>query len=191
MKTLKLLVFGVLLMLAGSAQGQLSVSLHIGTPPAWGPAGYDDVRYYYLPDVEAYYDVQSSMFIYYSNNRWIRRSYLPARYRNYDLYHGYKVVMNDYRGNAPYSRFREHRMKYARGYRGAEQHNISPRNDKNQKQDRNHQANRPDNRPDQRNNAQHMQVQRNDKNNGHENNGNNGGGNKKENKNDRGEGKRK
>jgi hypothetical protein len=128
MKTIKLLVVGLMLMLAGSAQSQLSVNLHIGTPPAWGPAGYSDVRYYYLPDVEAYYDVQTSMFIYVSGNQWVRRSYLPTRYRNYDLYHGYKVVMNDYRGNSPYSRFKEHKVKYGRGYRGEEQRNVGERN---------------------------------------------------------------
>jgi len=43
------------------------------------------------------------------------------------LYNGYKVVMSDYRGNRPYSQFREHRMKYARGYRGHEQRNIGER----------------------------------------------------------------
>jgi len=123
MKTLKLLVFGILLMFAGSAQSQLSINVHIGTPPAWGPAGYDDVRYYYLPDIEAYYDVPSSMFIYLSGNRWVHRHHLPPRYRNYDLYGGYKVVMNDYRGDYPYEHFREHRMRYARGYRGEDQYN--------------------------------------------------------------------
>ena len=68
MKTLKLFVFGIMLLFAGSTQGQLSINVHIGTPPAWGPAGYNNVRYYYLPDVEAYYDVPSSMFIYFSGN---------------------------------------------------------------------------------------------------------------------------
>jgi len=142
MKTIKLLVFALMLILAGSVQSQLSVNVHIGTPPVWGPAGYDDVRYYYLPDVEAYYDVQTSMFIYLSGNRWIRRSYLAARYRNYDLYHGYKVVMRDYHGNSPYSDFREHRMRYARGYRGDEQRNVGERNDM---QQRSRVINRPEN----------------------------------------------
>ena len=127
MKTLKLIVFGIMLTLACSLQGQISVRLNIGSPPAWGPAGYSDVRYYYLPDVEAYYDVQTSMFIYMSGNRWIRRSYLPARYRDYDLYNGYKVVMHDYRGNAPYYNFRDYRVRYNRGYRGDAQRNIGER----------------------------------------------------------------
>ena len=127
MKTIKLIVFGLMLTLACSVQGQLSVRLNLGTPPQWGPSGYDEARYYYLPDIECYYDVPHSMFIYPSGNRWIHSRYLPSRYRNYDLYHGYKVVMNDYRGNAPYSQFRQHRTMYARGYRGGEQHTMRDR----------------------------------------------------------------
>ena len=133
MKPLKLFVVGLMFIFAASTQAQISVRVHIGTPPAWGPAGYSSVRYYYLPDVEAYYDVQNSMFIYMSGNTWVHRAYLPARYKNYDLYGGYKVVMN-YHGNAPYSNFREYRTKYARGYHGKAQRNIGVRNDKNKNQ---------------------------------------------------------
>lgn len=132
MKTIKLIVFGMILILAGSIQAQLSVRVNIGTPPQWGPAGYNSVHYYYLPDIESYYDVQNSMFIYYSGSRWVHRRNLPARYRNYDLYGGYKVVMNDYHGNRPYDHFREYRNRYARGYRGHEQHNIGERHDNRQ-----------------------------------------------------------
>jgi hypothetical protein len=127
MKALKLLVIVTLLFFAGSVQAQVSVHLSVGTPPMWGPSGYTDVRYYYLPDVEAYYDVPSSMFIYYNGYTWVHRPSLPSRYRNYDLYGGYKVPMSDYRGNKPYSNFRQHKMQYARGYRGQEQHNIGER----------------------------------------------------------------
>jgi hypothetical protein len=127
MKTFKLLAFGLFLLLAGSVQGQVSINVHLGTPPQWGPAGHSEARYYYLPDVESYYDVQTSRFIYFDGRTWVHRANLPARYRNYDLYNGYKVVMSDYRGNRPYSNFKSHKMKYARGYRGQEQHNIGVR----------------------------------------------------------------
>ena len=161
MRTIKLLAFGLMLTLAGSMQSQLSVNVHIGTPPAWAPAGYNDVRYYYLPDVEAYYDVQTSTFIYISGNQWIRRTYLPSRYRNYDLYHGYKVVMKDYHGNSPYANFREHKMKYARGYRGAEQHNVAERNQRKDMPQRHEVNNQPENKrnngnQDLRNNRQNQ-----------------------------------
>jgi len=129
MKTLKLVVIGILLFFTGSVQAQISVHLSLGTPPPWGPAGYSDVRYYYLPDVEAYYDVPSSVFIYFNGVSWVRRSSLPGRYRNYDLYRGYKVPMSDYRGDRPYSNFRQHKTLYARGYHGSEQHNLGNRPD--------------------------------------------------------------
>jgi len=111
----------MVLFLSGAMQAQVSVNISIGTPPPWGPVGYTEVRYYYLPDVEAYYDVQSSMFIYYGGGAWVRRAYLPSRYRSYDLYSGYKVVMTDYRGDTPYTHFKEHKMKYAKGYHGPAQ----------------------------------------------------------------------
>jgi hypothetical protein len=128
MKTIKLLAIALILTFAGSVQGQFSVNIHIGTPPAWGPSGYSGVRYYYLPDIECYYDIQNSTFIYLSGNRWIHNRNLPARYRNYDLNRGYKVVMNNYHGNTPYVNFRDYRTRYAKGYRGGEQHNIGERN---------------------------------------------------------------
>src|SRR5665647_1820712 len=127
MKALKFIVIGVLLSMAIPTQAQISVHLNLGTPPQWGPIGYSQARYYYLPDVEAYYDVQSSMFIYMSGGAWVHRKYLPRQYRNYDLYNGYKVVMTDYRGNTPYTHFTEYKSKYARGYRDIAQKTIGER----------------------------------------------------------------
>lgn len=124
MKTLKLVVIGIVLFLTNNLQAQVSVNINLGSPPQWGPVGYNDVRYYYLPDVEAYYDVQTAMFIYYVGGTWIHRTYLPTRYRNYDLYSGYKVVMSDYHGNTPYIHFKDYKMKYAKGYRGNGQKTI-------------------------------------------------------------------
>ncbi|MGV8945609.1 MAG: hypothetical protein ACOH1N_04215 [Lutibacter sp.] len=130
MKALKYTIIGIAFLFAGGMQAQISVNLNVGTPPLWGPAGYSDVRYYYLPDVEAYYDVQSANYIYYSGNNWVHRSYLPRQYRNYDLYNGYKVVMTDYRGNSPYIYYKQHKIKYAKGYRGSYQKTNGNRPDK-------------------------------------------------------------
>ncbi len=127
MKTIKLLIITIIILLAGSTQAQVSINVNIGSPPQWGPVGYNDVSYYYLPDVESYYDVRASMFIYFSGGVWVHRSYLPGRYRNYDLYSGYKVVMKDYRGNRPYDHFKEHKSKYKRGYHDHAQKTIGER----------------------------------------------------------------
>jgi hypothetical protein len=124
MKTLKLLVASLLLLLAVAAHAQVSVTVNIGSPPQWGPVGNDEVRYYYLPAIETYYDVHSSMFIFYSGGVWIHRANLPSRHRHYDLYSGYKVVMTGYHGGSPYDDFHSHKTKYAKGYNGGSQQTI-------------------------------------------------------------------
>lgn len=128
MKTLKLIAAGIVLFIATSSQAQVSVNVNIGSPPSWGPAGYSAVEYYYLPDVQAYYDIRASQFIYFGNGRWVRSRYLPRQYRNYDLYSGYKVVLNDYHGTRPYTYFKNHKAKYHKGYKGPQQRTIGQRN---------------------------------------------------------------
>jgi len=124
MKTVKGIIIGLVMLIAFTTKAQVSVNVSIGSPPLWGPVGYTEVQYYYLPDVEAYYDVQTAMFIYYGSGVWIRRAYLPSRYRHYDLYGGYKVVLTDYRGNEPYIHFKNHKVKYYKGYKGGNQKTI-------------------------------------------------------------------
>lgn len=130
MKTIKLLMVCLTILIAGFAQGQVSVNVNIGTPPAWGPVGYSDVRYYYLPDMEMYYDVHQSNFIYLHDNRWVYRNYLPVKYKSYNLYRGYKVPLQNYSGNYPYYFFKQHKVKYAKGYRGNLQKNIGSKGNK-------------------------------------------------------------
>jgi hypothetical protein len=96
------------------AQVRLSLNVNIGSQPDWGPAGYDHVDYYYLPDIQSYYYVPTRQFIYLSGGNWIFSYGLPPAYRGYDLYSGYKVVVNQPRA---YLYYPTHRRQYA-GYRG-------------------------------------------------------------------------
>ena len=93
---------------------QVSVNINLGAQPVWGPVGYDYVEYYYLPDIETYYYVPKRQYVYLSNGRWIHSAYLPNRYRTYNLYSGYKVVINEPR---PYLHFTNHKVVYAK-YKG-------------------------------------------------------------------------
>lgn len=136
MKTIKLFITAFLFFAGSTTQAQISVNVNIGTPapvvvespkvviaspPEWGPVGYDEVEYYYLPDIQVYYDIRLSQYIYFGNGKWIRSRNLPSRCRNYDLYHGYKVVLTDYHGHSPYSHFNNHKVKYHKGYKGKPQ----------------------------------------------------------------------
>ena len=124
MKTLKLITAGIFLFASSLMHSQVSVSVNIGTPPVWGPVGYANVDFYYLPDIEAYYDIRATQFIYFSGGKWCRSRYLPGPYRNYDLYNGYKVVLHDYHGTHPYYYFNTHKTKYYKGYKGGPQQSI-------------------------------------------------------------------
>lgn len=94
-----------------SAKAQINVNINIGSQPLWGPTGYDYAEYYYLPDIESYYYVPKRQFVYLDGGRWIFSTALPARYNNYDLYNGYKVVINRDR---PYLNFNDDRVKYVK-----------------------------------------------------------------------------
>jgi hypothetical protein len=92
-------------------EAQVNVNVNIGSQPLWGPSGYDHVDYYYLPEIESYYDVPDHQFVYLSNGNWIRSNGVPARYAGYDLYRGYKVVINS---PEPYRYYSTHKVKYAK-----------------------------------------------------------------------------
>lgn len=93
-----------------SSYGQVNVNINIGSQPIWGPTGYDYVNYYYLPDLDIYYNVPQQQWIYFDGGRWITAPALPPRYSNYDLYRMYKVVIND---NQPYLRNAVYQKQYA------------------------------------------------------------------------------
>jgi hypothetical protein len=117
MKNLKLVAIILVMFFASNTMhSQVSVNVNLGVQPSWGPVGYSSVDYYYLPDVQAYYDVRSTQFIFLNGGKWIHSNRLPVQYRNYDLERGYKVVLNDYHGSAPYTQFKYHKQKYYKGY---------------------------------------------------------------------------
>ena len=78
--------------------GCLSVSPMAGgeqySNPDWAPMYYPGVRYYYLPDIETYYDLSNQDFVYLDNGQWLFSNTLPSMYSSYDLYDGYEIALN-------------------------------------------------------------------------------------------------
>jgi hypothetical protein len=100
------------------SKAQVSVSLNVGnwTPPT----EYEDVNYYYLPDVDSYYYVPTHQYIYQSGGRWVFRNSLPPRYGSYNINNGYKIAVNRERAYRYYDYDRRH---YGR-YRGASANQV-------------------------------------------------------------------
>ena len=109
-----LFVLTILFSIHSQAQVKVNVNVNLGMQPAWGPVGYERVEYYYLPDIDIYYYVPRHQFVYIESGHWIFATALPVRYRSYDLYGGYKVVINE---PHPYRRCDYYRGRYGK-YKG-------------------------------------------------------------------------
>ncbi len=85
---------------------------NLSEQPSWGPAGYDYVYYYYMPEIEVYYYVPDHQFIYKAEGAWIISNTLPLRYAVFNFYKAYKVVMNA-GGIEPYLDHNVNKVEYA------------------------------------------------------------------------------
>jgi len=99
---------------SGTSNAQISLNLNfnIDTQPAWGPTGYDYVENYYIPDLDIYYNVPLHRYYYYNNGRWRYSSNLPSRYRSYNFYNTYKVVVNDKDPWKNHNKYKKEYLKY-------------------------------------------------------------------------------
>ncbi len=85
--------------------------------PAWAPP-YDDiqlVRYYYMPDIEVFYDVWNQEFVYLQDGTWMFTTSLPPLYAGFDPYDAYVVVLNE-RVYEPWMHFHYYVSHYPRYY---------------------------------------------------------------------------
>lgn len=116
-KILMACLIGFMSFFASSSNAQISVNFNVGSQPLWGPVGYDQANYYYMPDIDTYYSVPTRQYVYLQNDKWLFSNALPSHYSGYNLYNGYKVVMNSPR---PYLSYKTHKVKYAKykGYKG-------------------------------------------------------------------------
>ena len=178
------------------AEAQIHVNVNIGNQPVWGPVGYDYVDYYYLPDLDVYYNVPRQQFVYFDFGRWIFAASLPSRFGRYDLFNTYKVVINE---RNPWLRNTYYRNQY-RGYRGRQQSIIRDSRDQKYFVIRNHPEHdrfinnqRQNNNQRQQINNQRQQIpnnNRNDVNRNYQNRGNDNRGNGNRGNDNRGYGNR-
>ncbi|MFA9191064.1 hypothetical protein AAGV28_06735 [Flavobacterium sp. FZUC8N2.13] len=131
MRSLKLIVTGIILFAASTSQAQVSVNVNIGRPvvvrPAWVPRQHVNVDFYYLPEIQTYYDVNSSLYVYLDNGNWCRTRYLPSRYRSYDLNRAHRVELRGYHGSRPYSYYNNHKVKYYNNNRDSNRRYVEDR----------------------------------------------------------------
>lgn len=85
--------------------------------PSWAPyyGNPQLVRYYYLPDIECYYDVRNHEFIYMEDGEWMFGRSLPRIYSWFDLNNCFIVAL-DARVIEPWRHFHYYVAHYPRYY---------------------------------------------------------------------------
>jgi len=114
MKKKRLLILGISLFFLGSSMlsAQVGVSININLQPQWGPAEYDYVEYYYMPEYDIYYYAPQRQFVYLRGTNWVMTKSLPTQYHHIDLYNTYKVVINEPKPYLKHKYYANHYKQY-------------------------------------------------------------------------------
>ena len=105
--------------------------------PEWAPYYMRslNVRYYYFPDLQIYYDLGSKKFIFPKEQGWSYSPRLPfTMYGELDLYETHVVPLES-QEQFIFQHFEEHRKAYPRGYRYHPPLEDSPGNNNPSKKD--------------------------------------------------------
>ncbi|MBU6120334.1 hypothetical protein [Hymenobacter siberiensis] len=104
------LAFGAFAVFAtpAPAQAQVNVDVNVGRP-AWGPAVPQGTQFYYIPEIDGYYDLYAQQYIVYRNGQWLPVAVVDG----YDPYQFHPMVL-DYRGRQPWVYVGAHRDRYPR-----------------------------------------------------------------------------
>jgi len=103
-----------------NAQFGVNVNVRLGLP-AWISGGYAESEYYYMPEIDAYYNVRLQQFIYMDGGNWIFSSRLPGMYAGFDLYNCRKLPVY---GDRPYLHGDIYRERYAQYRNNYYDHNY-------------------------------------------------------------------
>lgn len=77
-----------------------------------------EIRYYYFPNLEAYFDLQEKVYLYKEDGEWTEAEELPTNYGGYSLYNKVRVTIEDYDGDEPYLMLDEHKKMYPYNSKG-------------------------------------------------------------------------
>jgi uncharacterized membrane protein len=72
----------------------------------------DEFRYYYFPNMFAYYDLETNKYIYKENNEWKTSSELPEYYGGYSLFKNTRIPIRNYIGDNPQEKIKEHKKEF-------------------------------------------------------------------------------
>lgn len=127
MKTITYFAIAFILLGTNISKAQYSTNAEVAKEleGIMGTADVLNVRYFYYPNLQAYFDRQTSTYIYTRNgNDWIESAKLPNALRGYSVSNGKRVAI-DYTGDEPYEMIQEHMKLYPPNYSAKRQPNSA------------------------------------------------------------------
>ena len=108
-KTITLIVIMLFCCHVGFAQNAKNAET---STPLFNPVTNCQLRYYYFPNLEAYFDTQKSIYYYKEKGEWITAEEIPDGYRGYSIYNKSTVYITDYDDDYPCQFIEIHKKKY-------------------------------------------------------------------------------
>jgi len=110
MKSLKITLIVVFLLSLTAANAQKAATTT--APKLFDPITNCHLRYYYFPNLEAYFDIKKNIYYYTQNGKWIIADEIPAGYKGYSLYNKCRVAITDYDDDNPTQFLKLHKKQY-------------------------------------------------------------------------------
>lgn len=83
------------------------------------------VRYYYYPNLQAYYDICTAQYLYMKDGEWITAEHIAPNYRGYSLNNNNYVMLYGFTNDDPYLLISEHKKKYPANYSSKRRKDIT------------------------------------------------------------------
>ncbi len=118
MKTIQYFLAAMLFTVSytSSAQATVNPDLSFEAQSIIDEGAIHNIRYYYYPNLQAYFDTDTGTYLYIKGNEWVEANRIPSGLRGYSLLNGQRVAITDYYGNEPYNVFERHREMYPANY---------------------------------------------------------------------------
>lgn len=114
MKKITYFIIGMMLLSVNLSQAQVQLdTIYIRQKPA---STYVAVRYYYYPNLQAYFDTKIAMYIYRKDGAWVKSETLDPTTRGYSIKNGSYVMLKGFTEDEPYQYLEEHKAKYPADY---------------------------------------------------------------------------
>ena len=80
--------------------------------PIYNSINHCQLRYYYYPNLDAYFDTQKKIFYFKEKGDWKTAEQIPNGYRGYSMYNNYSLFITDYDDDNICQFINVHKKKY-------------------------------------------------------------------------------